>query len=98
MLHISLVLVTPGLDTALQMWLHKSRVEVDNHLSHTAGHSSFDAAQDIVGLPNCKSTLLAQVQLFIHQDPQVLLQRAALYEFSQFAHMSRIAPTLFKLV
>jgi len=49
----------------------------------------FDAAQDIVGLQSCKHTLLAHVQLLIHQDPQVLLVRAAVNEFfSQFILVS----------
>ncbi|KAK4826357.1 hypothetical protein QYF61_007951 [Mycteria americana] len=33
--------------------------------------------QDMVGLLGCECTLLAHVQLFIHQYPQVLLRRAA---------------------
>ena len=41
----------------------------------------------------CKITLLAHVQLFIHQNPQVLLDRAALSVFfSQSVLMFRIAP------
>jgi len=44
-------------------------------------HPSSDAAQDAVGLLGCKSTLLAHVQLFIHQDPQLFLSRTALKEF-----------------
>ncbi|KAK4816603.1 hypothetical protein QYF61_018651 [Mycteria americana] len=35
-------------------------------------------AQDMIGFLGCKCTLLAHVQLFIHQYPQVLLHRAAL--------------------
>ena len=39
-------------------------------------------------------TLLAHVQLFVHQDPQVLLHRAALNEFfTQFAFISGIFST-----
>lgn len=44
-------------------------------------HPSVDAAQDTVGLLGCKCTLLAHVQLFTHQDPQVLFHRSALKEF-----------------
>ena len=40
----------------------------------------FNAAQDIVGFPGYKRTLLACVQPLIHPDPQVL-HRAALKEF-----------------
>jgi len=35
----------------------------------------------MVGLLGCKSTLVAHVQLFIHQYPQVLLRRAYLKPF-----------------
>ncbi|KAK4830182.1 hypothetical protein QYF61_008973 [Mycteria americana] len=39
------------------------------------------ALQDTVGFLGCECTLLAHVQLFIHQYPQVLLHRAALNPF-----------------
>jgi len=42
----------------------------------------FGAAQDMVGLLACKCTLVAHVQLFTHQYPQVLLGRAALNPFT----------------
>ena len=59
-----------------------------------AGYSSSDAAQYTVSLLGCKSTLLAHVQLFVHQDPQVLLYRAALKGFvSQPVLTSGIALT-----
>ncbi|KAK4831745.1 hypothetical protein QYF61_018943 [Mycteria americana] len=38
-------------------------------------------AQDTIGFLGCEHTLLAHVQLFIHQYPQVLLCRAALNPF-----------------
>jgi len=41
----------------------------------------FDAAQNTIGLLGCECTLVAHVQLFIHQYPQVLLGRAALNPF-----------------
>lgn len=75
-LHVLLVLGAPGLDAGLQMGPHKGRAEGDNHLPLPAGHPSFDTAQDTVVLLGCESSLLAHVQLFIHQDPQVLLCRA----------------------
>ena len=76
---------------------HKGRIEGDNHLPCSASHSSFDAAQDTVGLPGCKSTLLAHAQLFVHQDSQVLLHRVALKEtFSQFVLVSEITSTQLK--
>lgn len=52
------------------------------------------AAQDAVRLWGCKRTLLACVQPFVHQGPQILLRRDALSEiFSQPVHISGIAPT-----
>ena len=67
-LHTVLVLGVPGLDTGLQMGPYKGRVQGDNPLSPPAGHPSFGAAQDAVGLPGCERTLLAHVQLFVYQD------------------------------
>ncbi|KAK4831239.1 LOW QUALITY PROTEIN: hypothetical protein QYF61_016471 [Mycteria americana] len=47
-----------------------------------------------VGLLDCECTLLAHVQLFVHQYPQVLFHRAALnHIFSQPVLEPRIAPT-----
>ena len=57
------------------------RVEGDNHLPLPAGHPSFDAAQGTSGIQGCKCTLLAYVQLSVHQEPQVFLGRAALKDF-----------------
>ena len=51
------------------MWSHRSRVEGPNHLPRPAGHTAFDAAQDTVGFPGCKHTLLTHVQFFIHNVP-----------------------------
>jgi len=61
---------------------HESRVEGQNQLPQPAGHTSLDAAQDMVGFLGCKRTLLAHVELLIHQNPQVLLLRAALEPLS----------------
>lgn len=36
--------------------------EKEKHLSRPAGHTAFDAGQDVVGLLGCKCTLLAHVQ------------------------------------
>ena len=52
------------------------------------------AAQDAVRLWGCKRTLLACVQPFVHQGPQVLLHRAALSKFSQLVFIFGIASTL----
>ena len=68
------------MDEVLQMWPHCSRTEGEDHLPQPVGHALFNAAQDMVGLPDCKCTLLAHVQLLIYQDPKVLLHRAALKE------------------
>ncbi|KAK4830254.1 hypothetical protein QYF61_009321 [Mycteria americana] len=79
--HVFPVLRAPELDAVLQVGSYQSRVEGQNHLPQPAGHTSFDAAQDTVGLLGCKRTLLAHVQLFIHQYPQVLLCKADLNPF-----------------
>ena len=47
------VLRTPELDAGLQTGSHQSRVEGQNHLPRPAGHASFEAAQDTVGLLGC---------------------------------------------
>ncbi|KAK4810951.1 hypothetical protein QYF61_013359 [Mycteria americana] len=78
---VFLVLGTPELDAVLQVGSHQSRVGGQNHLPRPAGHASFDAAQDTIGFLGCEYTLLAHVQLFIHQYPQVLLCRAVLNPF-----------------
>ncbi|KAK4818851.1 LOW QUALITY PROTEIN: hypothetical protein QYF61_020070 [Mycteria americana] len=93
-LHVLLVLRAPELDAVLQVRSHQSRVEGQNHLPRPAGHASFDAAQDTVGLLGCERTLLAHVQLFVHQYPQVLFRRAALaHIIPQPVLKLRIAPT-----
>ena len=43
-----------------------------------AGHVSFDEALNMVGFLGCEATLLAYVQLPIHQFSQVLSGRAVL--------------------
>ncbi|KAK4816463.1 hypothetical protein QYF61_017191 [Mycteria americana] len=79
--HVFPVLRAPELDAVLQVGSQQRGVKGQNHLPRPAGHASFDAAQDMVGLLGCKHTLPAAVQLFIHQYPQVLLHRAALNPF-----------------
>lgn len=60
----------------------------DNHFPHSAGHSSFVAAQDADGFSGCKHMLLACIQYFVHQDLEVSLVRAALNEFfSESVHL-----------
>ena len=55
--------------------------EGQDHLPRPAGHASFGAAQGTVGLLGCEGTLLAHVQLDIHQNLQVLFSRAVLNHF-----------------
>ena len=87
------MLGAPDLDVGLQVGPHKGRAEGDNHLPPPAAHSSLDAAQDAVGLLGCMCSLLAHVEHFMQQNPQVLLCRAALNEFfSQPIPMSGISP------
>ncbi|KAK4806791.1 hypothetical protein QYF61_005587 [Mycteria americana] len=93
-LHVLLVLRAPELDAVLQVGSHQSRIEGQNHLPQPVGHASFDAAQDKIGLLGCERTLLAHVQLFVHQYPQVLFRRAALdHIIPQPLLKPRIAPT-----
>ena len=79
--HISPALRSPHLDTVLQVRPHQHRAEGQNFLLQPAGHAAFDAAQDTVGSLGCEGTLLAHVQLPIHQYPQVLFSRAVLNPF-----------------
>ena len=69
------------LDQLQKHWPHKGRGEGDNHFPLTASLPSSDVAQDMVGLLGCRYTLLAHVELFMHQNSQVLICRAALHEF-----------------
>jgi len=80
-LDICLVLDAPDYDAVIQMEAQNSGTEGDNPLPLLSAHSSFDAAQDAVGLLGCKCALLAHVKLFVQQDPQDLFCRANLYEF-----------------
>ena len=72
-------LEAPGLDAVLQMGPHERRAEGGNHVPHTAGPPSLDAAQNAVGLLVCKHTA-GSWQDFIYQNPQVLF-RAVPNEF-----------------
>ena len=48
------MLAASDLDAVLQMESHEGRVEGDNQFPLPAGHSTFDAAQDVFGLLGCK--------------------------------------------
>jgi len=58
----------PSLDAVIPMVPHQHRVQENTHLCQPAGHPSFDAAQDTVGLLGCKHRLPC-IKLFIHQVP-----------------------------
>ncbi|KAJ7411542.1 hypothetical protein WISP_102395 [Willisornis vidua] len=75
-----LVLRTKDLDTELQVGSPKDRLEGQTHLPQPAGHPSFAAVHVAVCLLDCKCMMLTHVQLFICQNSQVLLCRAALNE------------------
>ena len=69
---------------------NEGRAEGDSPLPLPADRPSSDAAQDIVGLLCCKSTLLAHDQLFTLHNRQVLLHIAA---FNESVCISGIALT-----
>ena len=66
----------PELDAGLQVGSHQSGAEGQNHLPQPAGHASFGAARDTIGLLGCESTLPGRVEFLVNQHHQVL--RAAL--------------------
>ena len=68
-IHVTPVLRTPYLDTVHQARPHQCRLERQDHLFCPAGHASLDTAQDMTGFAGCEGTLLAHVQLPIHQYP-----------------------------
>ena len=72
-LHVSPVLRTPHLDAVLKVRPQQSREEGQDHLPRPAGCASLDAAQDTVGFLICKGTLLAHIQLAVHQYPRSFL-------------------------
>jgi len=67
-LHIIPVLESPGLNALLHIGPHEGGVEGDTHLLCPASYLSLETVQDAVGLLDFQCTLLAHVQLFIHQD------------------------------
>jgi len=71
-LHASPVLRSPCVGAVLLVRPHQHRVEGQAHLPQSAGRAFLDAAQGMVGFLGCEGTLLAHVQLPIHQHPQVL--------------------------
>ena len=82
-LHVSLVLGSPELHTALQTWPPQGSVEAKDHLPPPADNTLPNAAQHTLGLLGHKGTVLARGQLVVHQASQVLLCTAA---FQQVSH------------
>ena len=67
------------------------RAEREQPPSLPADYLSFDAAQDTVGFPGCKCTLLDHIQLSIRKDQQDFLLRPTFKEnFSQSVHIPGI--------
>ena len=58
---------------------HQHRADRQDLLPCPAEHASLDAAWDMVGFLGYEGTLLAHVQLAIHQYPQVLLGSAVFH-------------------
>lgn len=50
---------------------HQHRAERQDHLPQTAGYTSSDATQYMIGFLHCEGTLLAYVQLAINQYTQL---------------------------
>lgn len=68
--------------------------ERGNNLPYLAGYTSFDAPQDVAVLQGCECTLPAHFQHFTHENPQVLMHKAALSEvFSKAILITGIAQT-----
>lgn len=68
------VLEAPELDEVLKVQSNKSRLEI--HILGSTGHSSFEV-QDTADFVGSEHALMSHIQLLMHQDPQVLLSRAA---------------------
>lgn len=88
------VLEVPGLDAVLQVGSHRGRAagEIPSMPCATSP-IPIDAAQDAVGSPGSKHTLLICVQFFIHQNPWFLSRAAVRVFFSQSVHISGVALT-----
>jgi len=88
------VLGAAEMDAGLQMRSHQSGGEGQYHLPPPAGHASFEAAEHRVDLLGCECTLMAHVQLFMYQYPQVFFVRADLDPFIlQLVLVLGVAPT-----
>lgn len=63
--------------TVLQMRSHPCQVEKEDYLLQSAGKVLVNVAQRTVGCLSCEVTLLALVELIVHQHLHVLLCKAA---------------------
>ena len=72
-LHILPVLQASGLNTVLQMDLHKGRVEGQNNSPLPADHPSFDVAHDNADIQATEAQYWVMSRFFFHQIPQVWL-------------------------
>jgi len=91
----SLVLGSPELDTAPQMWPLPCCAEGKDHLPWPAGNALPNAAQDTICRLCSKGTLLSHAHLGVHQDPQVLFCSAAFQLASpQHVLVPKVIPSL----
>ena len=67
--HIFAVLEASDQVTVLLPGTQEGIIEGAGYLLRPPGHPSSDGAQDIIGFPGCKRTLLAHVNFFTYQDP-----------------------------
>ena len=72
---------SPELDTVHQVRPHQGTVGGEEHLSWPAGHAPFNAPQDPIGPLGHQGTVLAHGQPVVHQECQVLLNKAPLHLF-----------------
>ena len=79
---VSPVLRTPPRDAVLQGRSHQCRVGGQDHLPRPTGCPFFDAAKGMADFLGCEGTLLARVQLAIHQYPEILSGRIMIYPFT----------------
>jgi len=74
---MSMALLYWGAQNWTHVWPPKCRVEEKDPLPWLAGNILSKAAQDTISPLSSKGTLLAHVQLGVHQDSQMLFCQAA---------------------
>ena len=62
------VLMTPHLNTVLQVSSHQHRAEVEDHHPWPAGHTSFDSARDTLGFLGCKGVCISREPRLLFLD------------------------------